>query len=79
MFYHSHTGLQRADGIVGAFVVRDPQDPNADLYDHDLPEHVIIIQDWLIELTLNRFTGHHNSDYDNKPKSGLINGEQLSC
>ena len=73
-FWHSQSGLQRADGVFGSLIVREPDDPHSAFYDHDLPDHVVLIQDWLIEMTLNRFTGHHHSDYDNKPKSALING-----
>ena len=64
------------DGVYGALIIREPKlyDPHADLYDLDLPEHVILVTDWLTEMSLNRFTGHHHSDYDNKPKSALING-----
>ena len=77
-FWHSHTGFQRADGVVGSLIVREPDDPHGALYDHDLPDHVVLIQDWLIEMTLNRFTGNHHSDSDNKPKSALINGNRPS-
>ena len=73
-FWHSHTGFQRADGVVGSLVIREPHDPHSALYDDDLPDHVVLVQDWLIEMTLNRFTGNHHSDSDNKPKSALING-----
>ncbi len=34
-WYHSHFVNQYCDGLRGAFVVRDPQDPHADLYDVD--------------------------------------------
>jgi FtsP/CotA-like multicopper oxidase with cupredoxin domain len=34
--YHSHSGLQKADGIYGPFIVRVPDDSGFnDLYDHD--------------------------------------------
>lgn len=34
-WYHSHFLNQYCDGLRGPFVVRDPQDPHADLYDID--------------------------------------------
>jgi len=34
-WYHSHFSNQYCDGLRGAFVVRDPEDPYANLYDID--------------------------------------------
>ncbi len=34
-WYHSHLSTQYCDGLRGAFVVYDPADPYADLYDVD--------------------------------------------
>ena len=34
-WYHSHLSTQYCDGLRGAFVVYDPNDPHADLYDVD--------------------------------------------
>ena len=34
-WYHSHFSNQYCDGLRGALVVRDPQDPHAGLYDVD--------------------------------------------
>lgn len=45
-FYHAHSGLQRVNGIAGVLNVRDVDDPNADSYDFDLPEHSILLLDW---------------------------------
>ncbi|XP_021367995.1 laccase-1-like isoform X1 [Mizuhopecten yessoensis] len=76
-FWHGHFGLHRADGIFGAFVVRQAAEHELQhgLYDYDLPEHTILINDWLLELTLNRFANHHQAYGDNKPGSMLINGK----
>ncbi|CAH1780992.1 unnamed protein product [Owenia fusiformis] len=76
-FYHGHSGLQRADGIFGPLIVREENasDAHSGNYDYDLPEHVVMVTDWLVEMTVNRFTAHHNDDGDNKPKSMLINGK----
>ncbi|XP_072044921.1 uncharacterized protein [Amphiura filiformis] len=47
-YWHSHSNLQRIDGGFGAFIVNQApdRDPNSDLYDFDLPEHVVIVQAW---------------------------------
>ncbi|XP_071085419.1 uncharacterized protein [Haliotis cracherodii] len=76
LFWHGHAGLHRSDGLFGALIIREPlsRDPASHLYDHDLPEHTMIVHDWLVELTINRFAGHHHAGYDNKPASMLING-----
>ncbi|BFZ21627.1 hypothetical protein BsWGS_24666 [Bradybaena similaris] len=48
-FWHGHAGTQRADGLFGALIVRQPpaREPHGQLYDWDLPEHVMIVHDWL--------------------------------
>ncbi|XP_076435749.1 uncharacterized protein LOC143275484 [Babylonia areolata] len=76
-WWHSHSGLQRSNGLYGPFVVRQPpsRDPHSALYDLDLPEHVMLLADWLPELTESRFPAHHHDDGDNKPSSMLINGK----
>ncbi|CAG4968642.1 unnamed protein product [Parnassius apollo] len=75
-FWHSHSGMQRADGAAGALIIRKPksQDPHGRLYDHDRSEHVMIVTDWIHELSVSMFTDHHHSIGDNKPPTLLING-----
>ncbi|CAG9792346.1 unnamed protein product [Diatraea saccharalis] len=75
-FWHSHSGMQRADGAAGAFIVRKPksQDPHGPLYDYDRSEHIMIVTDWIHELSVSMFTDHHHSIGDNKPPNLLING-----
>ena len=74
-FWHAHTGMQRADGVNGAFVVRATRKTEVmSYYDEDLPEHTIIIQDWLDQFTASKFILHHHSMGDNTPSSILING-----
>jgi FtsP/CotA-like multicopper oxidase with cupredoxin domain len=76
-FWHAHSGLQRSDGIFGNLVIREPAelDPHLGMYDVDTPKYSILINDWLVELSVNRFANHHHSAGDNKPASMLINGE----
>ncbi|XP_068624063.1 uncharacterized protein [Battus philenor] len=75
-FWHSHSGMQRADGAAGALIIRKPKslDPHGRLYDFDRSEHVMIVTDWIHELSVSMFTDHHHSIGDNKPPTLLING-----
>nr|AKH61981.1 laccase 1 [Helicoverpa armigera] len=75
-FWHSHSGMQRADGAAGVFIVRKPksQDPHGRLYDYDRSEHVMLVTDWIHDLAIGMFTDHHHSTGDNKPPTLLING-----
>jgi hypothetical protein len=70
------TGFQRADGVFGSLIVRQSRqsDPQSSLYDYDLPDHVMLVSDWLGELGVTKFVAHHHDDGDNKPSSMLING-----
>lgn len=63
-WWHSHTEHQRAFGLAGPLVVRQPakMNPHAHLYDFDKTEHVIMIQDWV-----------HNFD-ESVAENILING-----
>ncbi|OBZ65445.1 Laccase-2 [Grifola frondosa] len=45
-WYHSHLSTQYCDGLRGAFVVYDPHDPHANLYDVDNNATVITLADW---------------------------------
>ena len=78
-WWHSHAGFQRSNGLFGPIVIRQMQsrDPHSVLYDYDLPEHVLSVTDWLVEMTADRFAAHHHETGDNKPASMLINGEVL--
>ena len=76
-WWHAHTGMQRADGIYGALTVRQARavEHNNDTYDYDLPEHKMLLTDWLDSPTLDKFVAHHHSDGNNKPEAFLINGK----
>lgn len=75
-FYHAHSGFHRGDGVYGALIVREPavNDPNRDTFDYDLPEHVILMHDWLHLPTEDKFLFRHHSGGDDFPKSMLVNG-----
>ncbi|KAJ6571032.1 laccase [Mycena vulgaris] len=44
--YHSHLSTQYCDGLRGAIVIYDPEDPHATLYDVDNEDTVITLADW---------------------------------
>lgn len=75
-WWHSHIGMQRTDGAFGALIVRKPMKniQYSNLYDYDLPEHIIVIQDWDIRTGTSSFNSFHHSIGNNKPKNILING-----
>ena len=72
--------MQRADGLYGALIVREPmsEDPHGALYDYDLEDHVIVLVDWGAKVTRSRFTGHFHGQEDARPVSALTNGTYLS-
>ncbi|XP_025829791.1 laccase-5 isoform X2 [Agrilus planipennis] len=76
-FWHSHTGLQKLDGLYGSIVVRQApsKDPNSHLYDYDLTTHVIVLSDWMHEDAAERFPGRLAVNVGQDPESLLINGK----
>ncbi|KAK3593693.1 hypothetical protein CHS0354_013589 [Potamilus streckersoni] len=74
-YWHAHSGLQQADGVFGSFVVRPKSSVVQELYDYDLAEHTVIINEWFHETSISKFTAHHHAMQDNSPKSILINGK----
>lgn len=69
---HAHSGVHRSNGIVGSLVVREENDPNAELYDYDLAEHTILLFDWDNEVAESHEPGVRNASF--KPDGVLING-----
>ncbi|KAL0063544.1 laccase, multicopper oxidase, benzenediol:oxygen oxidorectuctase [Marasmius tenuissimus] len=65
-WYHSHLSTQYCDGLRGAMVVYDPQDPHAGLYDVDDESTVITLADWYHTKAKQITFG--------TPQSTLING-----
>lgn len=76
-WWHSHIGMQRTDGAFGALIVRQPMKKiqYGRLYDYDLPEHIMVIQDWDVRTGTSSFNSFHHSIGNNKPKNILINGK----
>jgi len=52
-------GLQKLDGIQGNLVIRTPKstDRNGNKYDMDVPDHTLMILDWLNTTAVERFPG----------------------
>lgn len=73
-FWHSHLGMQRGDGVYGALIVRNPEEPHENLYDFDMSEHILISIDWTHLPATSVFTAHHHGRGSNKPPNILING-----
>lgn len=73
-FYHSHSGHQKIDGVFGALIVRQPIENVAsrNLYDFDLPEHLILTSDWMHQMAENHLPGMLKRS--SLSESMLING-----
>lgn len=72
--WHAHSSSQRADGLFGAIIVREPNDINSNLYDYDLSEHVIVVNDWTKEILLTKYQQFLYSEGDERIDGILING-----
>lgn len=70
--WHAHSGLHRSNGIVGTFVVRESNDPNANVYDYDLAQHSLLLLDWDNQMAEDREPGVRSAL--TLPNSVLING-----
>ncbi|KAI0312273.1 multicopper redoxase [Amylostereum chailletii] len=68
-WYHSHYQAQYCDGLRGAFIVDDPADPQAHLYDVDNETTIITLADWYHYFS-TQAGDHPNVDVS----STLING-----
>ncbi|KAK0174812.1 hypothetical protein PV327_010539 [Microctonus hyperodae] len=75
-FWHSHVAMHRLDGQYGPLIIREPDEdnPHADLYDVDDPTHVILISDWMHQLSTERFPGLLTRLRSQSAQNILING-----
>ncbi|XP_076394331.1 uncharacterized protein LOC100880706 [Megachile rotundata] len=75
-FWHAHTGAQKMDGVFGSFIVREPEqlEVHSKLYDFDLANHVMLVNDWFSEETTSRFPGKKIGIKQHLPESFLVNG-----
>ncbi|CAI2173688.1 18184_t:CDS:2 [Funneliformis geosporum] len=78
--YYSHYETQRADGLYGALIVKDPEESK--LYNYD-DEKTILLSDWYHEesaalLKKYKYNNASISDFfEPVPNSGLINGRGI--
>jgi len=73
-WYHSHLSTQYCDGLRGAFVVYDPDDPLKHLYDVDDAGTIITLSDWYHGLAPDEQNTFFQTGVVPIPDSGLING-----
>jgi len=74
-WYHSHSGLHRGDGVMGALVVRRNNDPHLQQYDMDLHNHVLMLNDWTHVPMVAKYTGRHHGGMDDYASTILVNGK----
>ena len=68
--------MQLGDGLFGPLVIKPKFDMNYRVYNFDLNEHIIIIDDWFDETIVSKFAFHHHSTTDNNRTTAiLINGK----
>ncbi|KAK3730124.1 hypothetical protein RRG08_030555 [Elysia crispata] len=75
-FWHSHAALQRSDGLFGSLVIRQPKgrDPHNALYDMDLPEHTIMLNDWSRRPSADSIVALFHRGDSAYPSGILVNG-----
>ncbi|KAJ6453953.1 laccase [Mycena sanguinolenta] len=73
-WYHSHLSTQYCDGLRGAFVVYDPNDPLAHLYDVDDASTIITLGEWYHVLAPAGQDSFFKTGIVPVQDSGLING-----
>ena len=71
------TGVQKLNGVQGSLIVRQPkeEDPNRNLYDFDLPSHILLIMDWHHAEAETRTPGLIRRDVSQDTTFYLINGK----
>ncbi|KAF9008088.1 laccase [Hymenopellis radicata] len=76
-WYHSHLASQYIDGLRGALVVYDPEDPHLSLYDVDDESTVITLADWyhLPSIGISEKYLHEQPFHEPIADSGVINGK----
>ncbi|KAL1592236.1 hypothetical protein SLS60_011313 [Paraconiothyrium brasiliense] len=76
-WYHSHVRGQYPDGLRGAFIVHDPDDPHKDLYDEEI---VLTFSDWyhdhMPDLLASFISIANPSGAEPVPDSALVNETQ---
>ncbi|CAG8680799.1 26314_t:CDS:2 [Dentiscutata erythropus] len=74
-WWHSHYMVQYGDGLLGAMIIHDPDDPNLKDYDSD---YVVTLTDWYHQTSaelLSQFLAPGYKGRNPIPDSGLISGK----
>ena len=74
--YHAHSSGQRGDGIFGALIVRQTRasDVSGHLYDHDLAEHVMVLNDWARHIFIDKYATFVHAHGSESVDAILVNG-----
>ena len=76
-WYHSHERGQYPDGLRGALIVHDPENPHKDLYDEEI---VLTFSDWYHDLMQDLLKGFisisNPSGAEPLPQAALVNDTQ---
>ncbi|GFO41365.1 laccase [Plakobranchus ocellatus] len=75
-FWHSHAAIQRSDGLFGSMIIRQPisMDPHASLFDVDIPEHTIMLNDWSKRMSVESFVSLFHTEELPYASGILVNG-----
>ncbi|RIA83778.1 Ferroxidase [Glomus cerebriforme] len=74
-WYHSHARTQYVNGVVGALIIHDPDDPYLNEYDEEI---LVILSDYHhvdAEILLKSFLSPASDGNEPVPDNGLINGK----
>lgn len=79
LFGHSHDGTQLTDGLSAPVIIRRPEslEPLGNLYDHDLPSHVLLLTDWMHMMSSEKWPGLIHRSAGMHAETYLINGRGL--
>lgn len=75
-YWHSHAGMQNADGLFGPLIIREPPEKDEHLgrYDVDQPEFTVLINDWFIDMMPGQMSSLLHRTGGVLSDSMLING-----
>lgn len=81
-WWHAHFENQYIDGLVGAFIIREPPETNPFVHAYD-EERTVMLTDWYHHPTgtlLAKYLSPESNGYEPVPNSGLINGKgKFNC
>lgn len=79
-WWHSHSHVQRTDGLYGAFIIHDRNDPSRHDYEKEV---VLLLGDWFHKSAkdmLAYYSNRRSMGFEPVPDSSLVNGQnQFNC